>query len=127
VGILPKLAAILVGNDPASKIYIRNKSRFFEEQNCLSQIYNFSKEINEQEILQLINDLNHDVDIHGILVQLPLPIHMNSKKILHSISPGKDVDGFHPYNLGSLLEGNPIFIPCTPKGILEILKFYHIP
>ena len=126
-GIIPKLAAILIGDDPASQVYVRNKGRAFDKQNCRSQTYNFTADTNEQEILDLIYSLNHDIDVHGILVQLPLPRNFDSQKILHSVSPEKDIDGFHPYNLGSLLEGNPIFIPCTPNGILEILKFYDIP
>ena len=126
-GIIPKLAAILIGDDPASKVYVRNKSRAFGKLNCTSHTYNLSADTNEQDILNLIDKLNHDIQVHGILVQLPLPRNLNSQKILHSVSPEKDVDGFHPYNLGSLLEGNPIFIPCTPNGILEILKYYDIP
>ena len=127
IGVIPKLAAILVGNDHASQVYIRNKSRAFEKQNCRSQTYSLSKDTNEQGILDLINQLNHDMEVHGILVQLPLPRNLDSQKILHFVSPEKDVDGFHPYNLGSLLEGNPTFIPCTPNGILEIFKYYDIP
>ena len=126
VGIIPKLAAILVGDDPASQVYVNNKSRAFEQLNCRSKTYNLSANINEQEILDLIDKLNHDMEVHGILVQLPLPRDLDSEKILHFVSPEKDVDGFHPYNLGSLLEGNPKFIPCTPNGILEILKYYDI-
>ena len=125
-GTIPKLAAILVGDDPASKVYIRNKSRAFGELNCQSQTHDFPADCKEQDILDLIDQLNNDMDVHGILIQLPLPQQLDSKKILHSVSPEKDVDGFHPYNLGSLLEGNPTFIPCTPNGILEILKYYDI-
>ena len=125
-GIFPKLAAILIGDDPASKVYVSNKSRAFEKLNCRSQTYELSSNTPEKEILDLIEEMNHDMDVHGILVQLPLPLHLNSQKILHSVSQEKDVDGFHPYNLGSLLEGNPKFIPCTPNGILEILKYYDI-
>jgi len=126
-GIIPKLAAIIIGDDPASKIYVRNKSRAFKKLNCMSQTYNLSTDNTEQDILDLIDELNHDMDVHGILVQLPLPRNMDSQKILHSVLPEKDVDGFHPYNLGSLLEGRPKFIPCTPNGILEIFKYYDIP
>ena len=125
--IIPKLSAILVGDDPASQVYVRNKGRSFVELNCRSQTYKLPAETSENEILDLIDELNHDLDVHGILVQLPLPSNLNSQKILHSVSSEKDVDGFHPYNLGSLLEGNPIFIPCTPSGVLEILKYYDIP
>ena len=126
-GTVPNLAAVLIGDDPASQIYVRNKGRAFEKLDCTSQTYNLSTDIPEKEILDLIDKLNRDMDVHGILVQLPLPQLLDSQKILHAVSPEKDVDGFHPYNLGSLLEGNPSFIPCTPNGILEILKYYNIP
>jgi methylenetetrahydrofolate dehydrogenase (NADP+)/methenyltetrahydrofolate cyclohydrolase len=86
-----------------------------------------SSDSDQQEIIDLINKLNENDEIHGILIQLPLPKTFDSKKILNSVLPEKDVDGFHPFNLGSLLEGNPTFIPCTPNGVLEILKFYDIP
>lgn len=126
-GIVPRLAAILVGDDPASQVYVRSKARAFEQLNCKSQAFTLDVDSSEVNILELIDRLNHDDEIHGILVQLPLPSHLDSKKILHSVSPNKDVDGFHPRNLGLLLEGNPSFIPCTPHGVLEILKFYNIP
>ena len=125
-GTVPNLAAILVGDDPASRVYVRNKGRAFEKMDCTSQTYNLSTDIHEKEILDLIDKLNHDMDIHGILVQLPLPQPLDSQKILHAVSPEKDIDGFHPNNLGSLMEGKPAFIPCTPNGILEILKYYKI-
>ena len=126
-GIVPKLVAILVGDDPASRVYVRSKARAFEQLSCKSQTFTLDVDSSEVNILELIDRLNHDDEIHGILVQLPLPSHLDSKKILHSVSPNKDVDGFHPRNLGLLLEGNPSFIPCTPHGVLEILKFYNIP
>ena len=126
-GIIPKLAAIIIGDDPASHVYVKNKTKIFEKYKCKSQTYQFSLNSKENEILDLIEKLNHDIDIHGILVQLPLPKHLDLNKILHSVSPDKDVDGFHPYNLGSLLEGKPKFVPCTPNGVVEILKYYNIP
>ena len=126
-GIVPKLAAILVGDDPASHVYVRNKAHAFEKLNCKSQTFKLKSDSDEADVLVLIERLNDDDDIHGILVQLPLPSHLDSKKILHRVYPNKDVDGFHPQNLGLLLEGNPNFIPCTPHGILEILKHYDIP
>jgi len=126
-GIVPQLAAIIIGDDPASKVYVRNKSRAFEKLTCKSHTYPFEADSNEHDVLALIDTLNHDEEIHGILVQLPLPEHLDSKTILHAVLPEKDVDGFHPENLGLLLEGNPNFIPCTPHGILEILKYYDIP
>lgn len=126
-GITPRLAAILVGNDPASQVYVKNKSKAFEKLNCKSKTYNLVSNTTEEDLLKLIESLNNDVEVHGILVQLPLPKHLDSKKILNFVSPKKDVDGFHPENLGLLLEGNPNYIPCTPSGVLEILKFYKIP
>ncbi len=127
VGIVPQLAAILVGDDPASQVYVRNKARAFEKLICKSQAFTLDADSSEADVLVLINRLNDDDEIHGILVQLPLPSHLDSNKILHSVSTDKDVDGFHPMNLGLMLEGNPSFIPCTPHGVLEILKFYNIP
>ena len=125
-GIVPKLAAIIVGDDPASQVYVRNKARAFEKLSCESQTYRLDSKSNEENVLTLIDRLNNDPSAHGILVQLPLPNHLNSKTILHTVSPNKDVDGFHPENLGLLLEGNPNFIPCTPHGVLEILRHYDI-
>ena len=125
--IVPQLAAILVGDDPASHVYVRNKSKAFKRLNCKSKTYKIPADTTEKDLLELIDSLNKDIEIHGILVQLPLPKHLDSKKILNSVSPKKDVDGFHPENLGLLLEGSPNFIPCTPSGVLEILKYYNIP
>jgi len=126
-GIVPKLAAIIVGDDPASQVYVRNKARAFEKLNCKSQTFGLDSDSSEEDVLTLIDRLNNDPSAHGILVQLPLPNHLDSKTILHTVSPNKDVDGFHPENLGLLLEGNPNFIPCTPHGVLEILRHYDIP
>ena len=126
IGIVPKLAAIIVGDDPASQVYVRNKARAFKKLSCESQTYRLDSKSNEENVLTLIDRLNNDPSAHGILVQLPLPNHLDSKTILHTVSPNKDVDGFHPENLGLLLEGNPNFIPCTPHGVLEILRHYDI-
>ncbi len=126
-GIVPKLAAIIVGDDPASQVYVRNKARAFRKLNCESQTYQLNSKSSEKDVLTVIDRLNNDPSVHGILVQLPLPNHLDSKAILHRVSPNKDVDGFHPENLGLLLEGNPNFIPCTPHGVLEILRHYDIP
>tara|TARA_B100001750_G_scaffold231890_1_gene230483 strand:+ start:676 stop:1569 length:894 start_codon:yes stop_codon:yes gene_type:complete len=126
-GIVPKLAAIIVGDDPASKVYVRNKAQAFRKLNCESQTYQLNSESSEKDVLTVIDRLNNDPSVHGILVQLPLPNHLDSKAILHRVSPNKDVDGFHPENLGLLLEGNPNYIPCTPHGVLEILRHYDIP
>ena len=127
IGIVPKLAAIIVGDDPASQVYVRNKARAFEKLSCESQSFGLDLDSSEEDVLTLIETLNDDPTVHGILVQLPLPNHLDSKTILHTVSPNKDVDGFHPENLGLLLEGNPNFIPCTPHGVLEILRHYDIP
>jgi len=124
--IIPKLAAILVGDDPASKIYVKSKHKTFLKFNCQSEIHHFLNDSNENDICDLISRLNKDKSTHGILLQLPLPLHLNSKRILDSIDPNKDVDGLHPMNLGRLLQGNPNFIPCTPYGCLEILRYYKI-
>lgn len=126
-GIVPKLAAIIVGDDPASQVYVRNKARAFRKLNCESQTYQLNSKSSEKDVLTVIDRLNNDPSVHGILVQLPLPNHLDSKAILHRVSPNKDVDGFHPENLGLLLEGNPNYIPCTPHGVLEILRHYDIP
>ena len=126
IGIIPKLAAIIVGDDPASQVYMLNKTRAFEKLNCESQTFRLDVGSSEKEVLTLIDTLNNDSSVYGILVQLPLPNHLDAKTILHAVSFKKDVDGFHPKNLGLLLEGNPNFIPCTPQGILEILKHYDI-
>ncbi|MBC8257100.1 MAG: bifunctional 5,10-methylenetetrahydrofolate dehydrogenase/5,10-methenyltetrahydrofolate cyclohydrolase [Candidatus Marinimicrobia bacterium] len=127
IGIIPKLAAVIVGDDPASQVYVRNKARAFENLQCESDTHRLDTDITVEEVLTLLDTLNNDAAVHGILVQLPLPTQLDSKTILHAVSPKKDVDGFHPENLGLLLEGNPNFIPCTPYGVLEILKYYEIP
>lgn len=124
--IVPGLAAIIVGNDPASKVYVRNKSRAFNKNHCYSETFSLPEDTSEDNLVDLINKLNDNDKFHGILVQLPLPSHINSKKVLNHVNPSKDVDGFHPLNLGHLLEGNPSFIPCTPNGIIKMLKYYDI-
>ena len=101
-GVIPGLAAILVGDDPASEVYVRNKSRVFKENNCFSETFTLDASTPEKEVINLIHDLNNDDKFHGILVQLPLPKHIDSRKVLQSVSPDKDVDGFHPLNLGYL-------------------------
>lgn len=125
--IIPGLAAVLVGDDPASQVYVRSKQRVFEKLSCYSETFRLPAETTETELLALISSLNVNPKFHGILVQLPLPKHINSRNILLSIDPKKDVDGFHPINLGNLLEGSPQFIPCTPNGVIQILKHYNIP
>ena len=125
--ITPGLAAVLVGDDPASQVYVRNKQKAFEKLNCYSKTFRLSTHTTEAELLDLVSSLNVNAKFHGILVQLPLPKHINSRNILLNLSPEKDVDGFHPINLGNLLAGSPQFIPCTPNGVIEILKYYNIP
>ncbi len=125
-GITPGLAAVLVGEDPASEIYFRNKRKACADAGMYSEEHKLPAETTEQELLNLVDRLNNDLNIHGILVQLPLPDHINEAKILRAVTPLKDVDGFHPYNVGLLVEGNPSFISCTPHGIIKMLEFYNI-
>ena len=125
-GVTPGLAAVLVGENPASEIYVRNKTKKFESLGLKSDLFRLSKDVEETELLKLIEDLNNNNEIHGILVQLPLPKHIDSEKVLNAISPTKDVDGFHPENAGLLSIGKPRFVPCTPKGIMFILKHFNV-
>jgi len=125
-GIIPGLAAILVGEDPASQIYVRNKTKRFDDLGLKSEIYRLESSVSEQELLDLIAKINTDDSFHGVLVQLPLPKHINSDKVIHAIDPTKDVDGFHPENAGLLAIGKPRFIPCTPKGIMFMLKHFQV-
>jgi len=124
--IVPKLAAILIGNDPASKIYINNKRRTFIQMGCKSNIYHLENNAKEEDVIILIEKLNKNNDVHGILVQLPVPKHINPSNLIKSISYKKDVDGLHAMNMGFLMQGNPNFIPCTPFGCLKILDHYGI-
>ncbi|MBT5748348.1 MAG: bifunctional 5,10-methylenetetrahydrofolate dehydrogenase/5,10-methenyltetrahydrofolate cyclohydrolase [Candidatus Marinimicrobia bacterium] len=124
--IIPGLAVILVGEDPASQIYVRTKAKKFKQLNLLTESFPLNSETSERDLLTLIHELNQNNKFHGILVQLPLPNHINSQKIIEAIDPIKDVDGFHPENAGLLSIGNPRFIPCTPKGIIRILTHYSI-
>ncbi|MAV15373.1 MAG: bifunctional 5,10-methylene-tetrahydrofolate dehydrogenase/5,10-methylene-tetrahydrofolate cyclohydrolase [Candidatus Marinimicrobia bacterium] len=122
----PGLAVILVGENPASKVYVKSKSNCFSKLNLFSETFTFTSDISELELINKINELNNDNRFHGILVQLPLPKHINSDLIINTIDPNKDVDGFHPYNQGCLMAGKPVFIPCTPKGVMKIFEFYNI-
>ena len=124
--IVPTLTVILVGDNPASKVYVKNKTARFNNLNLNSSTVNFNDDVSEKELLTKISELNNDMNCHGILVQLPLPDHINTEKILLSIDPYKDVDGFHPFNLGHLAAGSPTFIPCTPKGIMRFFQHYEI-
>jgi len=125
-GITPGLAAVLVGENPASEIYVKNKTKKFESLGLKTDLFRLDSDLKESELLNLINDLNHNNDFHGILVQLPLPKHIDSEKVLNAITPTKDVDGFHPENAGLLSIGKPRFVPCTPKGIMYILNHFNI-
>lgn len=122
----PGLGIILIGNNPASKIYIKNKLKICEKLGIFYTKYNLSKNINENKIIEIINFLNKNKYIDGILVQLPLPKKINIIKVLETIHPLKDVDGFHPYNIGRLCQRVPLLRPCTSLGILRILKYYNI-
>lgn len=125
-GIIPGLAAVLVGNNPASEIYVKNKTKKFKSLGLKTDVFRLEETVSENELLYLISKLNTDSEFHGILVQLPLPKHIDSEKVLNAIIPTKDVDGFHPENAGLLSIGKPRFVPCTPKGIMFILKHFNI-
>lgn len=121
-GITPGLAVVIVGDDPASKIYVRNKGKACEQVGFYSKTVELPENTEQEALESLIDELNRDPKIHGILVQLPLPEHINSERILQKISPEKDVDAFHPQNVGKMIIGQPALLPCTPAGIIEILK-----
>ncbi len=125
-GVTPCLAAIIVGDNPASKLYVNSKAKTFKKMDCDSKIFTLPSNIDEKDLLSLIEEINNDIKFHGILVQLPLPEHLDEQKVLEKIKPEKDVDGFHPKNQGYLMQGNPSFIPCTPYGCLKILEYYNI-
>lgn len=117
----PQLAAVLVGDDPASQVYVRNKEKACEKVGIKSQLHRLSADTTETHLLELVDQLNSDSTVHGILVQLPLPEQINEQKVLDSICPSKDVDAFHPTNVGLLSQGRPQFVPCTPHGCLQLL------
>ncbi|HLE09289.1 MAG TPA: bifunctional methylenetetrahydrofolate dehydrogenase/methenyltetrahydrofolate cyclohydrolase FolD [Thermodesulfobacteriota bacterium] len=126
-GITPALAVILVGDNPASRVYVKNKGKASSEAGILSIEHILPQDAKEKEILSLISRLNNDPSVHGILVQLPLPAHLDEHSIVEAVSPQKDVDGFHPYNIGRLVAGRPTFEPCTPKGIMKLLDATGVP
>ena len=126
-GIRPGLAVIQVGHNPASSVYVRNKVRACEEVGLFSEKIELSEQVTHGELLACIEALNKRDDIHGILVQLPLPAAMDSTAILEAIDPKKDVDGFHPYNMGKMMAGQPQMVPCTPLGVLRMLTDNEIP
>src|SRR5690554_5809077 len=121
-GIQPGLAVVLVGEDPASQVYVRNKAAACEKAGIHSRVIRMGQDSTEAELLDIIQQLNEDPDIHGILVQLPLPGHMNTAKVIETISAEKDVDGFHVNNAGLLMTGKPLFRPCTPYGVMRMLE-----
>lgn len=118
----PGLAVIIVGDNPASRVYVNSKKKKCAELGIYSEEHALTESATEAELLGLVDRLNHDPKIHGILVQLPLPGHLNEQLILERISPEKDVDGFHPVNVGRMLIGLPGFLPCTPAGVMELIK-----
>lgn len=121
-GFAPGLAVIIVGENPASKVYVRNKQRACEEVGIASTVIALPEDTKEEELLSVVAGLNADTSVHGILVQLPLPRHLDAEKVLLSIDPRKDVDAFHPYNVGRIMIGDYDFLPCTPAGVMELLK-----
>lgn len=121
-GISVGLAVVLVGNDPASKIYVNNKKKACEALGIISSEYLLPEDTQEETLLQLIESLNSDNTVDGILVQLPLPRHLDEKKVIRAISPDKDVDAFHPVNVGKIMIGDYTFAPCTPAGIIELIE-----
>ncbi|KGP62879.1 methenyltetrahydrofolate cyclohydrolase [Legionella norrlandica] len=122
----PGLAVVLLGNDPASVIYVSNKRKACEEVGIISHSYDLPDGTTQEELIHLINKLNQSDEIDGILIQLPLPKHINERTIIEQIKPEKDVDGFHPYNLGRLAQRNPFLRPCTPLGIMNLLHHYDL-
>lgn len=125
-GVVPGLVVILVGENPASQVYVRNKERSAIAAGFRSKVVRLPETIQENELLELIEQYNQDPLWHGILVQLPLPKHINDEAVLLTIDPAKDVDGFHPLNMGRLWAGNPVMVPSTPAGIMEMFKEYGI-
>lgn len=121
-GINPKLVVVIVGEDPASQIYVKNKRKACEEIGIESETIYLPEGITQEQLINKIKELNHRSDVNGILVQLPLPKHINEEDIINSIDPKKDVDAFHPINVGKIMIGNYDFLPCTPAGIMELIK-----
>src|SRR5688572_11817846 len=126
-GIRPGLAVILAGDDPASRVYVRHKTLACEETGVHSKVFEFKASVSQAELLQKVTALNADPAIHGILVQLPLPRHVEAARVLALVSPAKDVDGFHAMNLGALVAGAPGFVPCTPAGVMRLLEHAQVP
>lgn len=125
-GIVPGLSVIIIGDNPASLTYVSNKKKTCEALGMRSDLRQYPASLTEKELLEVITELNNDPEIHGILVQLPLPSHIDEFKVINAISPEKDVDGFHPVSIGNMMIGNDTFLPCTPHGIMKMLQFYGI-
>lgn len=126
-GIEPHLAVILVGDDPASQVYVRNKENACKKAGIRSTMIRLDADCSQQELEEQVQRLNEDTTVHGILVQLPLPRHLDEAAVLRMIDPDKDVDGFHAMNAGRLMSGQPTFVPCTPLGVMKLLEEYNIP
>lgn len=125
-GYVPGLTVIIVGENPASQVYVRNKKKACIDVGMNSEVIELPEATTEEELLAYIERLNKDTSVHGILVQLPLPSHINEESVINAISPDKDVDAFHPVNVGKVMTGNFSFVPCTPAGVMEMLKFKNI-
>lgn len=125
-GVTPGLAVIIVGNDPASEVYVGSKERTCNELGMYSEKYALPEDTTEEQLLALVDKLNNDPKIHGILCQLPLPRHLDETAVINAIAPEKDVDAFHPQNVGRIMIGDYDFLPCTPAGIMEMLKYENI-
>lgn len=126
-GIIPHLAVVLVGENPASQTYVRNKEAACKKAGIRSTVIRLNKDCTQQALEDVVRSLNGDVSVHGILVQLPLPGHLDESRVLALIDPDKDVDGFHAMNSGRLMNGQPRFVPCTPLGVMKLLETYDIP
>lgn len=122
----PHLAAILVGDDGPSQTYVKNKEKACAEVGIISSVYRQSASMTEKELLAMIDFINHDPEVHGLIVQLPLPSHINPDHIIKHIDPEKDVDGFHPVNIGRMVQGLPAYLPATPFGIMKMLEYYKV-
>lgn len=126
-GVIPKLVAVLVGDDPASQVYVRSKGRACEKAGIDSETHQLPEATTENELLDLVARLNADDSVNGILIQLPLPSQINEQRVLDAVDPSKDVDAFHPENVGRMSQGRPRFLPCTPHGVQQLLHRYEIP
>ena len=122
----PHLTAVLVGEDPASETYVRNKEKACAQVGIISSVYKYPESISEKELLKIVDFINNDDEIDGLIVQLPLPKHISEKKIIEKINPAKDVDGFHPLNVGRMALNLPTYLPATPYGILQLIERYNI-